>query len=378
VREVGYAGPMPTRSLSRLGVALVLLASCALLAPAGALAARTLTIAPAQWNFGSLTHGGSSTTFLKVTNTGTELLELSGIRVDGDAAVFSTDGSPCVTGLALDVGDNCDVKVTFKAPSSNGSFAGTLVVEGNGGATPGTASLAGKSISSGALVADPGKLAFAATRTGKTSAARSVTFRNTGDTPVTVTRALVDAHFNLVSTDCIRAIQPGGSCRATVAFKPATQGVQALSGKLMLRAKLGVAATVGLTGRSLGLSGSTTPKRTRRMIEADLRNLADAIPRLISGGPARSLKLAKFKSPAAGKLTLALHTQVNGSRVRVGGGQLKFTGVKSRRLGFKLTTTGIELLQRPTPTRIKATIKFRTKSGVVYRRTPTLVVAPPA
>jgi hypothetical protein len=368
---------MPTRSLSRLGVSLVVVVSCALLAPAGALAARSLTIAPAQWDFGALTHGGSSTKFLTVTNNGTELLELSAIRVDGDAAVFSTAGSPCFTGLALDVGDNCDVKVTFNAPSSSGSFAGTLVVEGDGGATPGTASLEAKSIRAGSLVTDPEKLAFAATRTGKTSPARSVTFRNAGDTPVTVTRALVSAHFALVSTDCVRTIQPGGECKARLAFKPVTQGAQALSGTLTLRAKLGVAASVALTGRSLGLSGST-PKRTRRMIEADLRQLANAIPRLVQDGPARALRLPKFKAPAAGRLTLALHTQVNGQRVRVGGGQLKFTGIKSRRLSFRLTTSGIELLQRPTPTRVKATLKFRTRSGVVYKRTPTVVVQPPA
>ncbi len=368
---------MPTRSLSRLGALLLTLASCALLAPVGAQAARSLTIAPAQWDFGSLTYGGSSTTFLKVTNNGTELLELTEIHVDGDAAVFSTAGSPCSTGLALDVGDNCDVKVTFNAPSSNGSFAGTLVVEGDGGTTPGTASLEAKSIRAGSLVTDPEKLAFAATRTGKTSPARTVTFSNTGDTPVTVTRALVSAHFDLASTDCVRTIQPGGECKARLAFKPVTQGAQALSGTLTLRAKLGVAATVGLSGRSLGLSGAT-PKRTRRMIEADLRQLANAIPKLVQGGPARTLRLPKFKSPAAGKLTLALHMQVNGRRVRVGGGQLKFTGSKSRRLSFKLTTNGIELLQRPTPTRVKATLKFRTKSGVVYKRTPTVVVAPPA
>jgi hypothetical protein len=368
---------MPTRPLSRLGVSLVVVVSCALVAPAGALAARSLTIAPAQWDFGSLTQGGSSAKFLTVTNNGTELLELSAIRVDGDVAVFSTAGSPCFAGLALDVGDNCDVKVTFKAPSSDGSFAGTLVVEGDGGTTPGTASLKAKSIRAGALVTDPEKLAFAATRTGKTSPARTVTFTNSGDTPVEITRALVSAHFALASTDCVRTIQPGGECKARIAFRPITQGAQALSGTLTLRAKLGVAATVSLTGRSLGLSGAT-PKRTRRMIEADLRRLANAIPKLVQGGPARKLRLPKFKSPAAGKLTLALHTQVNGSRVRMGGGQAKFSGSKSRRLSFRLTTSGIELLQRPTPTRVKATLKFRTKSGVVYKRTPTLLVQPPA
>lgn len=376
MREVGYAGPMPTRSLSRLGVALVVVVCSALLAPAGALAARSLTIAPAQWDFGSLTQGGSSTKFLKVTNNGTELLELSAIRVDGDA-VFSTTGSPCFVGLALDVGDNCDVKVTFNAPSSNGAFAGTLVVEGNGGTTPGTASLAGKSISSGALVSDPGKLAFPFTPTGRTSPARSVTFRNTGDTPVTITRALVSAHFALASNDCVRTIQPGGACKANVAFKPVTQLTQTLSGTLTLRAKLGVAATVSLTGRSLGVPGAA-PKRTRRSIEADLRRLTDAIPGLIRGGPAGSLRLAKFKSPSAGKLTLALATRSNGKLVRVGSGQLKFSSSKSRRLSFRLTPRGIELLHQTTPLRVKATIKFKTKSGVVYKRTPTLVVQPPA
>jgi hypothetical protein len=368
---------MPTRSLGGLGALLIVVVSCALLVPAGALAARSLMIAPAQWDFGSLTHGESSTTFLKVTNNGTELLELGAIRVDGDAAVFSTAGSPCVTGLALDVGDNCDVKVTFRAPSSNGRFAGTLVVEGDGGTTPGTASLAARSISSGALVADPDKLAFPATATGKTSAARGVTFRNTGDTPVTVTRALVPAHFALASSDCVRTIQPGGECKARVAFKPVTQGPQALSGTLTLRAKLGVAATVSLSGRSLGLSGAA-PKRTRRSIEADLKGLANAIPKLVQGGPTRTLRLPKFKSPAAGKLTLALHVQAGGKRVRVGGGQLKFTAVKSRRLSFRLTSRGTELLRQMTPVRIKVTIKFRIKSGVVYKRTPTLTVQPPA
>jgi len=78
--------------------------------------------APAGLGFGSVAVGGSRTLVATIANTGTADLAISG--VSGPAAPFSVVASNCATVAA---GDSCQVDVLF-APTSAGSFAGTLAV----------------------------------------------------------------------------------------------------------------------------------------------------------------------------------------------------------------------------------------------------------
>ncbi|MFD0577866.1 ThuA domain-containing protein [Dactylosporangium darangshiense] len=106
----------------------------------------------------------------------------------------------------------------------------------------------------GGLVADPGSLDFGAQNVNTTSAARTVTVRNTATAAVTVTGVTVTGDYAQTNT-CGSSLAAGASCTLSVTFRPTATGVR--GGSLAVASSApGSPLTVALTGTGASPSGN--------------------------------------------------------------------------------------------------------------------------
>jgi hypothetical protein len=176
----------------------------------------------ATFSAGTLTFianvGGASAAAQTVmlSNTGTVPIAISGVAVGGTNAASFSQSNTC--GPALAVGANCSIAVSFAATAA-GSYAGTLAVADNAGASPQTLALIGTetaptvSLSSSALTFT--------TPAESTSATQTVTLSNTGNGALTVSGITLGganvANFTERST-CGTSVAAGGSCTISVSL----------------------------------------------------------------------------------------------------------------------------------------------------------------
>ncbi len=180
-----------------------------------------------------------------VTNTGTGPATVSGITATGDFTRVTTCGTVIAPGA------NCTVTVTFH-PAAAGPRTGTLSVAHGG--TPVTVALSGTGVATGTatLTASPASLAFAATTVGSFSGAQSVTIANTGSAAASVTGIGVAGDYTQTNT-CGASIAAGGSCTASVVFRPTATGTR--TGSLSV-AYGGSSLSVVLSGQGVSVSGA--------------------------------------------------------------------------------------------------------------------------
>jgi hypothetical protein len=165
----------------------------------------------------SVTYGGtevgtSGASFgVTLTNPGTAQMNLGGILMSGDFAQTSTCGTILMPGM------NCTATVTF-TPTQKGTRNGSLTFTDN--APPGAqmVGLAGTGLASGAYFT-PTSLAFGSQASGTTSAAKTVTLSDTGDTPLTISSIATAAPFAQTNT-CGSFVNAGATCTISVTFKP--------------------------------------------------------------------------------------------------------------------------------------------------------------
>jgi hypothetical protein len=107
---------------------------------------------------------------------------------------------------------------------------------------------------SATLTATPTSLSFGSEAVGSTTAAQTVTVKNTGTAAATISSISTAAPFAQTNT-CGSSLAAGASCTASVTFKPTANG--AVSGNLVVTSNATNATlTVGLTGTG---TGATTP-----------------------------------------------------------------------------------------------------------------------
>jgi hypothetical protein len=179
----------------------------------------TLALAPIAINFGNQAVGVSSTAqAVTVTNTGTNVLYVTNVATSGD---FSQTNN-CTTVAAS---GSCTITATF-TPSAAGSRAGAFIVTDNTSNSPQLIRLFGAGIagSVGARVSLSNiSLNYSAQTISTTSAAKSITLTNNGDTVLTV--ASITASGNFAQTNnCGASVSISGGCTVNVTFTPTAAG----------------------------------------------------------------------------------------------------------------------------------------------------------
>jgi archaellum component FlaF (FlaF/FlaG flagellin family) len=180
-------------------------------------------LGPARLNFSQNVGATSPQQTVMLTNHGDGPLSIAGIVATGDFKAYPHCPSVLLPGIS------CSIGVAF-APQAAGSRKGSLLVNDDASAAPGseqsvlltgTAYQPLATLSTGTL--SPGA------NLGTSAAAQTVSVTNTGDGVLTVRSVSIAgaaAGDYRQSNNCVRAIQPGGSCSITVNFAPRAYGLR--------------------------------------------------------------------------------------------------------------------------------------------------------
>jgi hypothetical protein len=341
------------------------------------------------YNFGSVQAGSASYIAVMVgsseTPTTVDSVELS----DADSP-FWIEGEDC-TDDDMGVNDVCYIGIVFQAPDADADFQDTLSVHAADG-TSATATVQATAYRAGGLTPSVAQMEWS----GGTLR-QSVVLRNRTAESVWIDSVVASPPFSVAGTPgCSEELYPGHSC--SIGVRP-DAGAGDVSGALTVR-YAGVQSWAGdvypappYSTLSIPLVNRPFIRAPRRpslpvprlrprpdygAVEISLGNLADAIPQLVRGGPAKSRATPEFQAPAAGRLTLALFGWERARRLRIGGGTRDFVGASSESVRFSLNKRGRMLLRRPQRTRIKVIAKFEPLgSTVVFRQAPEYVVQRP-
>jgi len=206
-------------------------------------------LGPERMNFSQNVGATTPPQTATLTNRGDGPLTIGDIAATGD--FNATPRCPTV----LLPGQSCTVDVSF-APQAAGARHGSLMVTDDANASPGseqTVRLSGigyqpvASLSATAL--SPGA------NLGGSASAQTVTVTNTGDGALTIRAIRISgaaAGDYTESNNCLRTIQPGGSCAITVNFTPHGYGVRVAT---LTLADDGLGGTQSIALRGTGTAG---------------------------------------------------------------------------------------------------------------------------
>ena len=210
-----------------------------------------VTLQPTSLSFSGLAVGSSSMQSVTLTNTGTSALTISSIAITGTNASLFTQTNNCSTSVAAT--KSCSIAVTFK-PTASGSFSASVVITDNASPTQQTVALTGSTSGTApAVTLTPTSLAFGAQAVGIASASKTVTLKNTGTAPLTISAAGfggTDPSDFTGSTTCTTTVAAGATCAFTISFKPTTVGARS--------ATLVVDDNAGSGSQSVPLTGTGT------------------------------------------------------------------------------------------------------------------------
>jgi hypothetical protein len=206
-----------------------------------------LVASPTSEDFGTVELGQqSAAATITVTNAGQASSGTITTGVAGaDSSDFGVDSDGC-SGVALEAGATCSIKLHFK-PATAGAKGASLTISGESGGLV-AASLSGVGASSGALSLSPSTQDLGTAPVGGapgTPATFTLTNKGTSATgSVTVGLSGTDsADFALASDGCSgKTLAAGATCTVGVAFGPKTAGAKAAT----------------LTAKAQGTSGSAT------------------------------------------------------------------------------------------------------------------------
>jgi hypothetical protein len=179
-------------------------------------AGATVTLTPFSLTFPSqMLMTISTAQTVSLTNAGSELLTISGIKISGGFSQTNTCGASVAAGAS------CSIAVMFM-PLSAGALTGTLTVTDSANPTIQTVSLSGTGASTIAKLSPP-SLTFANQTVGTTSNAQSVTLTNTGGASLSIISVAVsgDASQN---NNCGSSVAVKASCTFSITFNPTNGG----------------------------------------------------------------------------------------------------------------------------------------------------------
>ena len=179
-----------------------------------------ISVSPASATFGNVITGTSSTQTIAVQNPGSDTLNISQASLSGIGYTLSGIGVP----LSIPPGGSSSFSIRF-APTSAGTFSGSLALVSNAASSPTTIVLSGSGVASTLqLSASSSSLGFGSVNTGS-SATLSVSVTNTGNSSVTISQiAETGAGYLLSSPAVPLALSPGQSTSFSVKFAPSATG----------------------------------------------------------------------------------------------------------------------------------------------------------
>lgn len=229
----------------------------------------TLTLTPNPTSFGSVNLGSSTARVLTVRNTGTGSNKIGAFsRTGANPADFTITGNAC-TNVTLAPNGTCTVTVSF-LPGAVGNRSATLTVAGQNGSSA-SAALTGVGVARPALQITPTPASFGQRTVGTPSTPVTLTVRNAGGAPVTISGITVAglnfSEFTIASNGCAaRTLAPNATCPVVMVFTPADAGAR--SAVLVATGTPAASATAQLVGTGIFAPtlvfnpGVVTPGRT--------------------------------------------------------------------------------------------------------------------
>jgi hypothetical protein len=181
----------------------------------------TVTVSPGSLAWGTVVVGATGATkSVTLSNTGTVVLNISGIATSGDFGLASSS-KPC--GATLAAGANCLIKVTF-TPTAIGARTGTLTITDNSPSSPQTVALSGTGGAQAKLT--PASATFAREPVGVTSPAKVFTLHNEQAVALTGISETTSGDFQVSSTTCSASLAAKSTCTISVTFTPTQTGTR--------------------------------------------------------------------------------------------------------------------------------------------------------
>ena len=200
-----------------------------------------LSASPTSINFGSVSLGSSAQQQIKLTNSGRIAVLISSI---------STTGSFSVSGVTTPIQLAAGASTTFTskfAPTTSGSYTGTIAVQGRHFSSPFDITLTG----TGTVSIVPSSASFGTVPIGSSSS-QTFTVTNRGSAAVTITASAISGIvFSLGSSGTSLTVAAGQSATFNIAFKPSTTGTLSTSATLFI-----ASSGSSTTTTSIPLSGT--------------------------------------------------------------------------------------------------------------------------
>ncbi len=145
---------------------------------------------------------------------GEQAIQIENIKTRGDFEQKNTCGKQ------LSAGTSCRVTVTFK-PTESGKRVGSVSLIDSDPTKAQSVLLVGWGSVASLL---PSVLAFQPQAMGTTSLPQTVTLKNYGTTPITISSINVSGDFAVPAKTCAETLQGGQSCTLSVSFSPTRSG----------------------------------------------------------------------------------------------------------------------------------------------------------
>jgi hypothetical protein len=186
----------------------------------GITATAGISFSPTSLTFSSQTVGTSSSPqAVTVTNTGSANLVITAIAPTGGSSTSFSQTNNCGTVAAS---GTCTINVMF-TPQAAGALASQICVTDNAPASPQCFNVSGTGTATGNIGFNPASLTFPNTAVGQTSAIQTITVRNSGGSPITISSIAASGDFS-ETNNCGATLAAGGSCTVSVKFTPTTNG----------------------------------------------------------------------------------------------------------------------------------------------------------
>ncbi|MHB8486871.1 MAG: choice-of-anchor D domain-containing protein [Candidatus Acidiferrales bacterium] len=189
-------------------------------------------LASTSLNFGSVNVGGStSQPPVQLKNTGSAPLSIASIGITGPNAGDFAETSTCPLSSSgtLSAGATCTISVTFQ-PMAAGSRTASVVISDNANPSQQTIALTGTGATASVSLT-PASLTFPTQNEGPPSAPQSVTLKNTGTSPVTISSIGFGganpsdfAQTNNCPLAPSATLNAGAICTISVTFQPTASG----------------------------------------------------------------------------------------------------------------------------------------------------------
>jgi len=187
----------------------------------------TIEISPKSVSFGNLPIGQSATKTVTLTNSGIDMLTVSGISVAGTGFTASGPHLP----ISLSAGQSTSISAVFKASAGN-TETGTITITSNSDGSPSLVALSGSGATAGALTATPNSIAFGSVAVGS-EATQTVQLANTGSEAATISKvAFSGTGVSVSGMTAPINLASGATTKLTVTYKPTSAGT--LTGSLSI------------------------------------------------------------------------------------------------------------------------------------------------